>query len=82
MNQIIGILIVLIIVGFTVYYLDSWQAKEFKAINQKIAQDPNYLLSLENRELCNKLLRQTMPRGFFSILEIRKLKKSLDSFKC
>jgi hypothetical protein len=80
MDQIISIILVLIIVLSVATFFDRWQSKEFRAINQKISADPNYLNDPEKRDLCVKLLRQTLPRGFYSIYEIRKLKKSLDRY--
>lgn len=70
---ILVLILVIIFVG-----LDFWQIKTYKSINEKIAKDPNYLADPEKKDLCNKLLQQSRPLGPFSLLEMRKLKKSLD----
>ena len=81
MIQIINFVCVAIVVAILAEFSGYYQVKQFKEVNKKIAEGPSYLADPERRDLCSKLLQQTRYMSISSILEARKLRKSLQAFQ-
>lgn len=82
MQEAIYYILIFVIVIFLVFILDYFlTSKKLRELNQKISQNQNYLKDKNTRELCKTILSQSYMWGIFTLIEARKLKKSLDAYQ-